>query len=247
MKIFSLVVCVIGLTLVWVSAFAKRNQPLLVNAAQVAPGLNSFAAQVRAPAWSRGLQYLPISFDECSGRARRALEAEGFTVENGGTGFGGDQYFAGSKDGYCAVIACNASPTDRTWANIFVGSFSNGDITGMQRQRLQTQMGVPVSASGGCGLGTRWNESEEGWAATWTRRGNSNVFDVQSRKGGMLLTAINTINISGNRVSISRTNASDGNNCDMQGTIDQDGVTVSGTYSCRSGGPYSWRAKISCQ
>src|SRR6476620_2311618 len=102
MKLFALIVCVVGLTLVGVSAFAKRNQPVLGDAAQVAPGLDSFAPQGREPAWSRGIQLLPLSFDECAGRARRALEAEGFTVQNGGSSFSGDQYFGGSKDGYCA-------------------------------------------------------------------------------------------------------------------------------------------------
>lgn len=133
------------------------------------------------------------------------------------------------------------------WVNIgrggaFVNAFKENNGA-----KLQRRMGMEQSVSGGCSLGIRWDETEEGWRATWTRRGNSNVFDVQSRKGEMFLTAIHTIDIRGNRVSISRTNASDGNNCEMQGTIDPDGVSVTGTYSCRSGGPYNWSAKINCQ
>ena len=104
-----------------------------------------------------------------------------------------------------------------------------------------------ADVSGGCGLGARWEETEEGWTAIWTRRGNSNVFDLRATKGGMILTAVQTININGNRVSIIRTNVSDGNDCEMEGTIAQDGVTVTGTYRCRSGGPYAWRATIRCQ
>lgn len=151
MKLLALIVCVIGLTMVGVSAFAKRNQLILGDAAQVAPGLDSLAPQGQRPAWSRGIQLLTISFDECAGRARRALEAEGFTVESGGSSFSGDQFFAGSKDGYCAAIACNASPTTSgTWANVFVGSFSGGDVAGSQRQRLQTQMGQPSVSTKTC-------------------------------------------------------------------------------------------------
>jgi hypothetical protein len=49
---------------------------------------------------------------------------------------------------------------------------SNGDGGGTERQRLQAQMEGPGvgNNSGGCGLGTRWDESEEGSAANWTRR-----------------------------------------------------------------------------
>jgi hypothetical protein len=201
---------------------------------------SSAAAQ---PAMSRGEQLLPINYNECSRRAEQAYIAEGWVnIGKGGA------FVRAFKENNGAYITCNVAPENKIWANIFVASNSgDSNVPGAERVKLQNRMGMEQSVSGGCGLGTRWDESEEGWRATWTRRGNSNVFDVQSRKGDMSLTAVHTINISGNRVSVSRTYASDGNNCEMQGTINPDGVTVNGTYSCRSGGPYSWSAKINCQ
>jgi len=195
----------------------------------------------QAPGWSRGQQSLAISYDECMRRAPAALSAEGYRRDDQP----GGNFAVGIKDVHTAVIICSPAPDAKMLVHIVVAS--NGDGGGTERQRLQAQMERPGSVSAGCGLGVRWDEAEEGWTAVWTRRGNSNVFDVESRKGGMFLTAVQTINISGNRVSVIRTNASDGNNCEMEGTIDRDGVTVTGKYYCRSGGPYNWRATIRCQ
>jgi hypothetical protein len=203
---------------------------------------SSAAAQ---PAMSRGEQLLPISYNECIQRAEQAYLAEGWVnIGKGGA------FVSAFKENNGAYIMCNVAPENKVWVNIVVASNSgDGNVPGGERVKLQRRMDQAVSGavSGGCGLGTRWVENEEGWTATWTRQGNSNLFDVQSRKGTLYLTAIQTINISGNRVSISRTQASDGNNCQMEGTIGPDGVTVTGTYNCQSGGPYRWSAKISCQ
>jgi hypothetical protein len=193
------------------------------------------------PAMSRGEQLLPISYNECIQRAEQAYLAEGWVnIGKGGA-------FVGAfKENNGAYIMCNVAPENKVWVNIVVASNSgDSNVPGAERVKLQRRMDLAVSR--GCGLGTRWDESEEGWGAIWTRRGNSNVFDVQSRKGTMYLTAIQTINISGDRVSINRTQASDGNNCQMEGTIGPDGVTVTGTYNCQSGGPYHWQARINCQ
>lgn len=104
------------------------------------------------------------------------------------------------------------------------------------------------SSSGpACGLGTRWDGTEQGWTQTLTRRGNSNVFDVRATKPGLPpLTAVETIDIQGNKVFRHRTWTSDGNTCELEGTIAADRVTITGTYRCRSGGPYSWQARIRC-
>jgi len=205
--------------------------------------VDSLDPQGQAPGWSRGQQNLALGYDECVQRMSVALAAEGYSKDSNS----GGNFVAGYKAIHTAVIICSPAPEAKMFVQIVVAS--NGEGGGTERQRLQAQMDRPGSGtSGGCGLGMRWDESEEGWAGTWTRRGNSNIFDVMSSKPGLQsLTAVQTINISGNRVFISRTNASDGNNCDMEGTIDRDGVTVTGTYRCRSGGPYSWRATIRCQ
>lgn len=88
-------------------------------------------------------------------------------------------------------------------------------------------------------LGTRWSESEGGWSGDWVRRGTSNVFNASW--GGGSIRAVLTISISGNQVSVSRQNATDGNNCQYQGTLN--GSQVSGTYTCTSGGG-NWSATI---
>ncbi|GAK42898.1 hypothetical protein TCA2_5391 [Paenibacillus sp. TCA20] len=62
-------------------------------------------------------------------------------------------------------------------------------------------------------------------------------------QGAQDITAVLTINISGNNVQVLRRNSSDGNNCTYTGTLAADGRTVTGTYTCTQGGG-SWRATI---
>jgi hypothetical protein len=100
----------------------------------------------QTPTWSRGIQNLSISNDECKNRARRALEAEGYTIGNQGGSFSGDYYFGGYKDIHNAVIACNSSPDGKTWANIFVASClgtGDGNVPGAERVKLQQRMDQP--------------------------------------------------------------------------------------------------------
>ncbi|MEK5059780.1 hypothetical protein BK126_27050 [Paenibacillus sp. FSL H7-0326] len=93
-------------------------------------------------------------------------------------------------------------------------------------------------------LGRVWYEQEDGWSGVWTRRGNSNIFDARwTMQGAQDITAVLTINISGNNVQVLRRNSSDGNNCTYTGTLAADGRTVTGTYTCTQGGG-SWRATI---
>ncbi len=79
-------------------------------------------------------------------------------------------------------------------------------------------------------LGWQWQVYESGWYGTWTRRGNTNIFDAQWGDGQ--ITAELTISSQGNQVSIARRNSSDGNDCDYTGTLAQDGVIVTGSYRC---------------
>lgn len=201
-----------------------------------------------APGWSRGQQLLQISYDDCLTRASQALTTLGYRID-----YSQGSFRVGIKDPHTAIINCLPAPTG-TYVIIVVSS--NGDGGGLQRQCLQALMENPVASTpciGGntqgaaCGLGKYWDETEEGWQATWTRRGTSNIFDVVQTKGSMRGTSVQTITITGNKVHVSRTNASDGNNCEMDGTIGSDGVTVEGTYRCYNGGPYNWRATIRCQ
>jgi hypothetical protein len=90
-------------------------------------------------------------------------------------------------------------------------------------------------------LGNFWTENELGWTGTWMRRGSSNTFDAN---WGGEVTALLTISMHGDLVKVERRGSSDGNDCDYQGAVAPDGVTVSGTYSCTKGGPYPWSATI---
>jgi hypothetical protein len=104
-----------------------------------------------------------------------------------------------------------------------------------------------ILCSTGCGLGKSWNEEESGWRSVWTRRGNSNVFDASyTGPSGERASTVNTVTIEGNRVSINRTSSSEGNLCRYEGTIQADGVTITGTYNCRDGVTRNWRATINC-
>jgi hypothetical protein len=239
-KSVSLTICAISLVALGIAARAPNN--VTESRSVEAAALDSPALQAQAPGWSRGQQNLAISYDECMRRAPAALSAEGYRRDDQP----GGNFAVGIKGVHTAVIICSPAPEAKMLVHIVVAS--NGDGGGLERQRLQAQMERPGAVvSGGCGLGRRWDETEEGWTAIWTRRGNSNVFDLRATKGGMTLTAVQTISINGNRVSVRRTNVSDGNDCEMEGTIAEDGVTVTGTYRCRSGGPYAWRATIRCQ
>jgi FecR protein len=125
-------------------------------------------------------------------------------------------------------------------------------LYGGQQIRVGANQVWPVTGTAnagsavGCGLGTTWDETEAGsWTSVWTRRGESDVFDANYLNGRAF--TVNTLTIQGNRVSIRRTQSSDNNPCSYEGTIAQDGATVTGTYTCDKGGGGNWRATIHCK
>jgi hypothetical protein len=79
-------------------------------------------------------------------------------------------------------------------------------------------------------LGTTWDEVQGGSRAIWTRRGTSNEFDANWENGNV--TAVVTVWVRGRLLTAVRRNSSDGNDCQYQGEIASDGVTVSGTFGC---------------
>ncbi len=95
-------------------------------------------------------------------------------------------------------------------------------------------------------LGTQWTESELGWSGTWVRRGSSNTFDATWTAGSSRVTAVLTMTLNGNNVSIGRQDTSSTLTCNYTGTIS--GTSVSGTYTCANGvgagGPFTWSATI---
>jgi hypothetical protein len=102
---------------------------------------------------------------------------------------------------------------------------------------------APIGGSGisGDALGQVWSESEAGFNATWKRRPGTNLFD--GFWAGVNVSALLEINVSGNRVTVHRSQGSDGYVCDYTGTVN--GNEVSGTFGCnKNPGPIAWRATI---
>ncbi len=128
---------------------------VLLNGTMTAIVAMIFAAWAGAqPASSRGIQNLSVSYDECINRSRRALDAEGYTLQIQG-GENGDYHVVGQKSIHTAVIACDAAPDGKFWANIFVASVStDGGVPGAERVKLQGRMaggggGTPESIDWG--------------------------------------------------------------------------------------------------
>lgn len=197
------------------------------------------------PAMSRGEQRLSINYDECIRRAEYAFTNEGWVnIGKGGA------FVNAFKENHGAYIMCNVAPENKMWVNIVVASLSQDtNIPGAERVKLQKWMDQPVgnAPSGACGLGRVWDIVESGNQMTWTRQGNSSVFQVNGTVNGNSFTAEQTITVTGNKVMVDRYKAIDGNLCRFEGTIQSDGVTVIGTYDCTKYKPSSgWRAKINC-
>jgi hypothetical protein len=104
-------------------------------------------ALAQAPAWSRGVQDLPVGYDECIGRARRALEGEGYVIKSQGGDGSSDYHFGGVKDIHSAIVACDSASNGHVWVNIFVASqSSDGNVPGAERVKLQQRMAGSVTS-----------------------------------------------------------------------------------------------------
>jgi hypothetical protein len=105
------------------------------------------AAAPAAVPISRGEQFLPVSENDCMGRAQRAFGAEGWSsITMGG------RYVSAFKGIHSAYITCNAVRDGQAVVvNVFVASErGDGNIPGAERERLQRQMaaGLPTESSG---------------------------------------------------------------------------------------------------
>lgn len=88
-----------------------------------------------------------------------------------------------------------------------------------------------------------FQEEESGWTSVWTRRGNSDVFDASfTGPAGQRGSTVNTVSANANSVTIRRTSSTDGILCTYEGTIQADGTTVEGSYTCTMGSLRKWRA-----
>jgi len=108
------------------------------------------AAAPAAVPISRGEQFLPVSEADCMGRAQRAFGAEGWlSITVGG------RYVSGFKEIHSAYITCNAVRDGQmVVVNVFVASErGDGNVPGVERERLQRQMAAGLPAESGAAPG----------------------------------------------------------------------------------------------
>jgi hypothetical protein len=76
-----------------------------------------------------------------------------------------------------------------------------------------------------------------GWDGIWTRRGNTNTFDGEWRKGKTIVRTVTRIERTGDSIKAIRELSSDGYRCVYEGKMK--GTGVEGTYRCAGpGGDY---------
>lgn len=98
------------------------------------------------------------------------------------------------------------------------------------------------------GLGSWWMVyGAEGWLATWTRRGQSDVFDGLWRRGNEQVRTVVRIERLANLVTITRLESEDGLHCVFDGRIE--GAQVKGGGRCTPPGqsphaPFAFRATM---
>jgi hypothetical protein len=98
-------------------------------------------------------------------------------------------------------------------------------------------------------LGNVWRVTEYGgWTATWTRRGNSSVFDGVWFNGSQKVTGMLTMAVQGRVVRIQSRQQTNGYDVDYEGTLSRDGRSIQGTLKVMgSGGIYDWKATIASE
>ena len=92
--------------------------------------------------------------------------------------------------------------------------------------------------------GETWNIQEGPigeWHGEWTIDGTKKNFSC-SQRGPAVLTAKCMVIKDGDFVAVRKTQVSDNNPCNYFGR--RQGNRITGTYFCRSGGPYSWSATV---
>ena len=138
-----------------------------------------------------------------------------------------------------------------SWSAVRQGPYR--EQSGTAPVPVSTPANTTATAGGGCGLGVRWTESENGWDGQWVRRGSTNTFDATWRSGGTTVTSTLTIMVTGTQVHIQR-NDTDGVTVAYTGTVGADGISVTGTGKIQGRvpqgaptGAYPFQAKILCR
>ncbi|MBL8343148.1 MAG: WSC domain-containing protein [Rubrivivax sp.] len=205
------------------------------------------AGAAQALALSRGIQDLPVSYQECLGRAYQSLVAEGYqATPSQGAGFVG-----GFKANHGSYINCTGLAADRMSVIVFVASEGTNDpgAPGAERVRLQQRMNQsapppppPAAAAGGAcwANASAFVETGEGnyWTGIYTRRGSSNVFDVvYTSPGGPTARGELTLDLDQRdpaNLLIVRTRTDNGYTGTFGARVDPDGRQAQGTYPAGS-------------
>jgi hypothetical protein len=93
-------------------------------------------------------------------------------------------------------------------------------------------------------LGSVWYESEGAYTAVWTRRGDSNIFDAVWTNGVRRVTAVLTIAMDGDHVTIYRRYGSDGYDYEYTGILSGDETRVRGRVTGGGVTRADWEATI---
>jgi hypothetical protein len=101
------------------------------------------------------------------------------------------------------------------------------------------------AAGQGDTLGKEWLVKESETYGTWTRRKGSSLFDAAWYVEGKIVKGVLYVSMEGRRVEVQRIGGEDGSECTYRGELNDDGVTVEGTYECKGlSSAKPWEAKI---
>jgi hypothetical protein len=104
----------------------------------------------------------------------------------------------------------------------------------------------PVLAQGKTSIGRVWHVTElGGWTATWTRRGDSMVFDGLWLRDTQRVTGVLTMTVQGSTIRIQSRQQTNNYDVDYEGTLAQDGRSIRGSLLViRTGTRQNWQATI---
>jgi len=116
------------------------------------------------------------------------------------------------------------------------------DTAGMSIQPPPPPPPPPAQSS----IGRVWQVTEYGgWTATWTRRGDSMVFDGLWLNGSQKVTGVLTMTVQGSTVRIQSRQQTNGYDVDYEGTLAQDGKSIRGSlWVAGAGNRQNWQATI---
>ena len=220
----------------------KRKHPIICLLVLTIVGLSMIVSA--QPAYSRGEQRLPITYEVAMQRAKAALIAEGYVNLNEG-----GAVISGFKEVHTAVIMCNVAPDATTWINIVVASnLNDATVPAGERVRLQNRMNL-VKPAGGELVG-EWNlkccNDALAWTMTITTQNGAEFSGTLSEafSGGVITNGV----VNGNSIEFVRSGS--WGRQKWTGQIIKDGASFrmvngvwTGDYQDRYVGQNTWHAE----